>query len=266
VVIGALPDEAGNEIGRLAHKRRARLIQADQVVSIKRTSQDLAGQKLKIESSTATYGGVKLALLGAHQLGNTAIAIAALEELAAQSGMELPERAVKTGLAGVSWPGRLQVLGQDPLLLVDGAHNPQGAGVLVKALEELLPGRPLGLVLGMCADKDIDRYLPPFAGLVKRCWAVPLNNERGRPAAEVAAKAGRLGCPVETASVPDALEASTAWSRQNRGAVCVTGSLFLAGEVLNLKIGPDIFAERGAPVQSGNSPQPNIQYPTRNIQ
>ncbi len=242
VIVGPMPEEALAEIRRLAQEKRARLVQADQSVSVRRLSQNLAGQKLKIESSSNTYGALTLPLAGAYQVGNTAIAIAILEELAAQSGMELPERAVKAGLSGIRWPGRFQVVEQNPPLIVDSAHNPAGASVLVQSLRELLPDRPLGLVLGMCADKDLDRFLLPFAGLVKHCWAVPLKNERSRPLAEIAAAAESLGWPVEASTVPLALKQATDWARQNQGVVCVTGSLFLAGEALESKLGADIFA------------------------
>lgn len=242
VIVGPMPEEALAEIRGLAKEKRARLVQADQAISVRRLSQSLAGQKIKIESGSAAYGALTLPLAGAYQVGNTAIAIATLEELAAQSGLELPEKAVKSGLASVRWPGRFQILSQDPLLIVDGAHNPQGAEALAQSLRELLPGQPFGLVLGMCADKDLDRFLLPLGGLVKRCWAVPIRNERGRPPAEIAAAAERLGWPVEVAAVPDALAAAANWARENGGAACVAGSLFLAGEALELKRGADLFA------------------------
>ncbi len=241
-IIGPLPDEAGNEIRRLARENKARVVQADQMVSVKRLSQNLAGQKIKIESAANSYPPLLLPLAGAHQLENTAIAIAALEELAAQSGLDLPARSVKAGLETVRWPGRFQVLSPDPVVIVDGAHNPEGAGALARTIRDLLPGRPLGLVLGMCADKDLDHFLAPFAGLVKRCWAVPLQNERSLKPAEIVSQAGRLGWPTEAAALPPALEAASAWARQNQGAVCVAGSLFLAGETLELKLGPDLFS------------------------
>ncbi len=247
VVIGPMPEEALSEIQRLAREKRARLIRADQVVSVRRLSQDLAGQKLKIESAAAAYGALTLPLAGAHQAGNAALAIAAAEELAAGSGLDLPETAVKSGLANTLWPARFQVLATAPPLILDGAHNPQGGETFARSLQELLPGRPLGLILGMCADKDLERFLTPFSGRVKRCWAVPLRNERGRTPDEIAAAAARLGWPVEAAALAGALDAATAWARENGGAVCVAGSLFLAGEVLELKRGADIFAPSPAP-------------------
>ncbi len=242
VIVGPMPDAALAEIRRLALEKRARLVQAEQAVSVRRLSHNLAGQKLKIESTSATYGALTLPLAGAYQVGNTAIAMATLEELAAQSGLELPERAVKAGLASVRWPGRFQVLAQDPPLIIDGAHNPSGAEALAQSLRELLPEQPLGLVLGICADKDLDRFLAPFDGLVKRCWAVPIKSERSRPPAEIAAMAECLGWPVATATLARALETAMVWAKQNRGTVCVTGSLFLAGEALEIKLGTDLFA------------------------
>ncbi|MBU4429192.1 MAG: bifunctional folylpolyglutamate synthase/dihydrofolate synthase, partial [Verrucomicrobia bacterium] len=242
VVIGPMADEALEEIRRLAHEQQARLVPADQTVSIKRLSRNLAGQKIKIESAANSYGPLTLPLAGLYQLENMAIAIATLDELATQAGMDLSARVVKAGLESLHWPGRFHVLAQDPVVIVDGAHNPEGADGLAEALQDLLPGRPIGLVLGICSDKDIDRFLLPFAGLVKRCWAVPLKNERSLPPAEVAAKAGRLGWLVTESTVQRAIEEATDWAQKNQGAICVTGSLFLAGEALELKLGSDLFA------------------------
>ncbi len=234
LVVGALPEAALTEIRRLAAEQEAPLILAQDNVSIHRRQQDLAGQKISLASATHSYGTLTLPLLGTFQLGNAAIALTAAEELARQAGWDLPPATVKRGLETTHWPGRCQLISQEPVMLVDGAHNPEAAGALVQTLKELLPHKPLGLILGMCADKDVAGFLRPWQGLVKHCWTVPLNNERSLAPQELAAQVQARGWPVKVASLPEALTQSRAWAEEHAGAICICGSLFLAGATLAL--------------------------------
>ncbi|MFA5043369.1 MAG: folylpolyglutamate synthase/dihydrofolate synthase family protein [Kiritimatiellia bacterium] len=234
VVIGPMAEEALPIIQRLAQERRARLIQAGDVVAVKRKSQNLDGQQVGVESDNTSYGSLRCPLIGRHQLENMGIAVAALEVLRDECGLKVAPQAVKEGLETVRWPGRCQVLSKDPVTILDGAHNPEGAHILSQVLHELVKGRPVGLVAGMCADKDLVGFLRALAGRIKRVWAVPLKTERSLPPGTIAARAQVMGCPVTISSVPDALREASAWAAANCGAVCIAGSLYLAGEVLEL--------------------------------
>ncbi|MDD5677725.1 MAG: bifunctional folylpolyglutamate synthase/dihydrofolate synthase [Kiritimatiellae bacterium] len=234
VVIGPLADEPLPVIQRLAQERQARLIQARDVVAVKRKSQNLDGQLVSIESDSTSYGSLRCPLIGRHQLENMGIAVTALEVLRDECGLSVETQTVKEGLEMVRWPGRCQVLAKEPVTILDGAHNPEGAHILSQVLHELVKGQPVGLVAGMCADKDLDGFLRELAGRVRRIWAVPLRTERSLPPGTIAAHAKVAGCPVTTSFVPDALRDASAWAVDNRGAVCIAGSLYLAGEVLEL--------------------------------
>lgn len=234
VVIGPMAEEALPVIRRLAQERQARLIQAGDVVAVKRKSQNLDGQQVAIESDNTSYGSLRCPLIGRHQLENMGIAVAALEVLRDECGLKVASQAVKEGLETVRWPGRCQVLSKEPVTILDGAHNPEGAHILSQVLHELVKGQPVGLVVGMCADKDLVGFLRALTGRIKRVWAVPLKTERGLPPGTIAAQAQVMGCPEAISSVPDALREASAWAVANRGAVCIAGSLYLAGEVLEL--------------------------------
>jgi len=235
VVIGPLAEETLPIIQRLAQERQARLIQARDVVSVKRNSQNLDGQKVSVESDNTAYGSFRCPLIGRHQLGNMGISVATMEVLRDECGLRVAPQAVKEGLEIVRWPGRCQVLSKDPVTILDGAHNPEGAHILSQVLHELVKGQPVGLVAGLCADKDLDGFLRALAGRIRQVWAVPLRTERSLPPAAMVARAQIVGCPVATASVPDALREAAVWAKANRGAVCIAGSLYLAGEVLELR-------------------------------
>ncbi|MDJ1158890.1 folylpolyglutamate synthase/dihydrofolate synthase family protein [Chelatococcus sp. SYSU_G07232] len=181
-------------------------------------------------------------LVGRHQQINAGTAIAALR--AAGFG-RLPVSAFETGLLKAEWPARMQRLarGQLPELApagaeiwLDGAHNPDGGRVVASAmaeLEERSPA-PLVLVVGMLGTKDADGFLKPFAGLARELLAVPIPSQlAARPAEEVAEIARNVGL---TATVHASVEAALAalngfvWERPPR--ILITGSLYLAGDVL----------------------------------
>jgi dihydrofolate synthase/folylpolyglutamate synthase len=171
-----------------------------------------------------------LALAGAHQRGNAGLAAAALRALR-RRGVTVGEAEIARGLASARWPGRLELV--DGVLL-DGAHNPDGARALAAALAELHPGRPVQLVFGALGDKDHRAMLAALAGAVRRLHLVAPATPRARAVEELGAAAGSLGLvATRHGGLPAALEAArTAAGRE--GLVVVAGSLYLVGEVRGL--------------------------------
>ena len=134
-----------------------------------------------MESAAGGYGTVTLPLAGEHQVENLATALVCAEQVAECVGLELTPALVRAGLKRVTWPGRLQLLQETPPVLLDGAHNPQAAAALAAFLGKAREGRPLGLILGVCADKDVEHVIAPLAPLVSRAWTVPTPSERSWP-------------------------------------------------------------------------------------
>jgi dihydrofolate synthase / folylpolyglutamate synthase len=167
-----------------------------------------------------------VALAGPHQRGNAAFAAAALRQLA-RAGVPVGEDAIARGIASARWPGRLEEV--DGVLL-DGAHNPDGAAALVAALRALHPGRPVELVFGVLSDKDVTAMLAVLAPSVRRVHAVAPATPRARPAADVRRLATAHGLDGdEHGSMRDAIECARRASRDG-AIVCVAGSLYLVGE------------------------------------
>jgi dihydrofolate synthase/folylpolyglutamate synthase len=165
-------------------------------------------------------------LPGPHQRGNAGLAAAALRQLR-QQGVALPEEAIAGGLAAARWPGRLEEVSG---VLLDGAHNPDGASALAAALRALHPGRPVELVFGVLADKDAGGMLGALAPAARRLHVVAPASPRARPAAEVEALCETLGLPAD---VHGGLAAALACARdaaRDGALVCVAGSLYLVGE------------------------------------
>jgi dihydrofolate synthase / folylpolyglutamate synthase len=244
VVCGAMSEAALDVVRLAAKERRSPLIVAPEHAGVRMISMNLSGQKVSVDTAETSYGTLKFPLIGRHQWDNLATAVTAVEIYGQYGGDAAEEKAVKAGVSNVCWPGRFQVLGTDPPVILDGAHNPGAAEALAASLAATLGGKPLGLVLGMCGDKDLRGFLKAFSGLARRLWAVPLRTDRGRPPAEIAAAARSLGWTVSEAALPAAMAEAEAWARASGGAVCETGSLFLVGEVLELREGrPDRGAD-----------------------
>jgi dihydrofolate synthase / folylpolyglutamate synthase len=181
-------------------------------------------------------------LYGRHQFENAGAAIAALR---AADGLQLPRSAFEIGIAKADWPARMQRLSQGTLapllpagseLWLDGGHNADGGRAIANALADLEDrvSRPLVLVVGMLATKDCSAFLKNFAGLARRIIAVPIpRQEKSLPAETVAAAARAIAIPAQDAAdVTAALSAVRQLDLGEPPRVLITGSLYLAGEVL----------------------------------
>jgi dihydrofolate synthase/folylpolyglutamate synthase len=179
-------------------------------------------------------------LFGRHQFDNAGTAIAALRA----AGVGLPARAIEQGLMRAEWPARLQRLTAGKLvslapagaeLWLDGGHNADGGRAIAAALGDLEErvSRPLVLVVGMLSTKDRSAFLRNFTGLVRRVFGVPIHQDKGVPADEIVASARAAGMPADPAgSIEDALEKIAALGFDPPPRILITGSLYLAGEVL----------------------------------
>jgi len=184
------------------------------------------------------WPAMELSLLGEHQAANAAVAVACVEELREQ-GWRIPDAAVAAGLAGAAWPARMETVGRRPLVVLDCAHNAASAEALVRTLRESFPpGRRL-LVFAGSADKDLAgmfRLLAPhFAHAFLTAY---LGGARSTPPAELARLLRAAGGPPATEC--DAPAAAWAAARRAAGPddlICITGSVFLAGELRPLLAG-----------------------------
>lgn len=143
-----------------------------------------------------------------------------------------PGGAIHAGLASVRWGARMEVLRRDPLVLLDGAHNPNGIAQLTRSLGALLPGQKLTLVMGVMADKDYAAMLPQLAPYAARFIAATADYYRALPSSRLVDEAGKyLSCPVHDGGrLEDALALALELRGQNE-AVCILGTLYQAGAV-----------------------------------
>src|SRR5262249_51384799 len=132
-----------------------------------RRAKAVGGQLIAVSGVHAEYEDYFLPLFGEEMARNAAASIVAVESLL---GRALDEGAVRAALSGLSTPGRLEVAGHQPLVLLDGAHNPDAAEALARTLGEFTWER-LHLVVGAFADKDVDALVRPLVPLAFRVYA-----------------------------------------------------------------------------------------------
>jgi dihydrofolate synthase / folylpolyglutamate synthase len=179
-------------------------------------------------------------LFGRHQFDNAGTAIAALRA----SGLALPTSAFEQGILKAEWPARLQRLTSGKLpplapagseLWLDGSHNADGGRItaaFMADLEERVP-RPLVLVVGMLSTKDTAGFLRNFTGLARRLIAVPIHQDKGLPVTAVADVARMIGLSADSVeTIEAALSRVARLDIEAPPRILITGSLYLAGEVL----------------------------------
>ncbi|HUH80796.1 MAG TPA: cyanophycin synthetase [Solirubrobacteraceae bacterium] len=171
---------------------------------------------------------------GEFQRHNFALARAAAGAYLQRAGIPEREPAVTAAAAATEVQGRLQVLAEDPLTILDGAHNPHAVASLLGSLPALVGERPLGLVLGVLDDKDAAAMLQELLARARRAWFVAPPSPRALPPATLGSLARQLGFTAAESGpgTARALREAQPWAREHGGAVLVTGSVYLVGEVL----------------------------------
>jgi dihydrofolate synthase/folylpolyglutamate synthase len=184
----------------------------------------VGGQSFRLRGLRETYEDLFLPLYGAYAVHNAAAGIVAVEALTEQA---LHADSLREGLTAVRSPGRLEVVGREPLLILDGAHNPAGATALADAMRESFRWGRLTLVVAISANKDLAGIAAALAPLADR--VVVTRNDSVRSADPADVVAAFVGEAKIAPSVAEAIE--TARAQAGRGdAVLVTGSLFTVAD------------------------------------
>jgi len=188
---------------------------------------------IEVATPLRTYRRLKVPLAGHHQRQNAATAVALAETACERTGRRLTAKAVRDGLQAVRWRARIEVVAQRPTVVVDAAHNVASIRALLDTLDRNFSFKRLLLVVGISADKDIVgilRELVPRASLV-----VTTRSQSPRAAEpEELARQARAIAPVETVASPDPCQALALARRRaaSDDLVCLTGSFYVAGEVI----------------------------------
>jgi dihydrofolate synthase/folylpolyglutamate synthase len=235
-ISGVRGDEARASIHRVARLRGTSLREIDVDFSYEYQppeppiTRPTAGC-VRVTTWRRQWPSVRLPMLGAHQAQNAALALASLDVLAEQ-GFDVEPRDVERGFGALNWPARVEVLGEAPWIVVDGAHNVASARALAETLRTCFPALPITLVFGTTREKDLNGQLQALLPLASTVIATRyVENPRSVPPEEVAEAVRSFdGREVPLAADPTEALAIARRLTPPDGLICVTGSLFLAAE------------------------------------
>ncbi|MCR4432957.1 MAG: bifunctional folylpolyglutamate synthase/dihydrofolate synthase [Caldiserica bacterium] len=232
VVVSRQEPEAMAVITRVARELRAPIFDSDNRGDGP-LSFSLEGQTFNLRGRDNLYRELFIPLLGEHQIRNAALALTVLEVLR-DLGFSWNEDHLRRGFAELKWPGRLEVLSQSPLVVIDGAHNPCKAQALAQAVAEYLLFKRLILVLGVSRDKDFLGILEKFLPMNPLVIATAASSGRALSPPEIKQACQNLGIPCEDfPSVRTALKRAIEVA-EAEDLILVSGSIYVAGEARDL--------------------------------
>ena len=184
-----------------------------------------------------SFENIELSMLGEHQIKNAICALSALNILEEQGDVALHRDAIYRGLKAARQTGRFEVMSakdEKPIVVIDGAHNPDGASALRKAVNEYLTGKKILMVTGMLADKDTGSILKEFTAITDSFISTEPENPRKMDAESLKAEIEAMGADCE--SFPDCREAVRAAAERGKDfdAVLYAGSLYMIGAIRGL--------------------------------
>jgi len=230
VVTSTQADEVDRVIKDTCLNRGAELVRVGSDVTWQSLGFNVNRQLLQVKGKLGSYE-LTTPLLGHYQLDNVATAVAALEVLAG-NGFNISRDSIISGLTRVSWPGRFQILSHHPLVVVDGAHNPDSAHKLKQSLEQYFhPDRAI-FIIGVSSDKDVAGVASELASLFDRVIVTRSRHPRAMAPAPIVAEFTRHGVETQAVDdVPAALSLALTLAG-DRDLICVAGSLFIVAEAI----------------------------------
>ena len=220
--------EAAAVIFQDCSQKNVKLIQVGQEVTRRSMDFNFDGQRIEIKGRLDRYQ-VAIPLLGQYQLDNTAAVIAGLEVLI-EKGYKISKAQIIKGLAAVEFPGRMNIVSRNPLIVMDGGHNPGAAHNLKEALLKYFPDYNKILVTGMAGDKDIPGIIKELAPLFKTVIVTRAHSQRAAKTDFLAAEFAKYKITaIQTENVVKALEEAKKLAGP-KDVIVVTGSLYVVGE------------------------------------
>ncbi len=223
--------EADRVIKSIAEERQAPVYSVGQEIKPYPNYSDLEGNNFKYSGIYHKFNDLHIPLVGEYQVENAAMAIA-VTELLNKMDFVINEQAILNGLRDSQWPGRFEIVQKEPMVILDGAHNPNGVAQFSKNLRKFVPDKKIVAVLGIFSDKDYQGILKNIVPFVDQIIITMANNPRATPTHILAREAGRYIHPdkiIEKTTVDAAIQESLRITEKD-SVICVTGSLYTVGE------------------------------------
>ncbi len=176
------------------------------------------------------YKDLKISLIGSYQPKNACLAIETIEILK-ENGWNIPEKAMYDGLLSANWQGRFEILGQNPIFVLDGAHNPHGAKAAVQSFKDMFEGKKINILMAVMADKDVEGVIDELLTVCDTFITVTANNDRAMSSQNLCDLIKSKGADAFCA---DSIEKGVQMllSKTSKDSVCAAlGSLYFSSEV-----------------------------------
>jgi dihydrofolate synthase/folylpolyglutamate synthase len=235
VVVREQPDEALKVIEARASEVGASMLVEGLDWEVVARRPAVGGQQFRVRGMHATYDELFLPMFGEHAVRNVAAAIVAVESFMEHA---LDPDVTRAAVGAVRIPGRLEVMGRSPVVVLDGAHNPAGAEALARTLGEAFIWSRLHVVLAMSSNKDLDGVVAALAPLVEVWYAARNESVRSFPAEHVAGRIAAAGGRVaDLGTVEESLAAARDAAAED-DLILVTGSLYTVADARRALGGP----------------------------
>ncbi len=225
VVLYPQQQEAEEVINKVAKEKNAKIHKVD-FSTISEKSFSLEGQIFDYKD----YHNIKIGLLGDHQMRNAAVAIDTCEILC-NKGFAISHRNIVDGMENTIWPGRLEIINKNPLIMIDGAHNLEGGQALDVALDKYFTQKKKIFIVGFLRDKDFNGIMDMLSSKADTIITVTPNNERAVPSAELAEILKSYSNHViDGLSIENGLKLAVGLA-DRESVICAFGSLYMIGEI-----------------------------------
>lgn len=191
-------------------------------------------QKVSMELYEKSYSDVEISMVGRHQAENLKTALATLEILRRSGAVKLDREALYEGLKRARQPGRFEVISEDPLVIIDGAHNEAGAQALQETMAQHFAGKKILLVAGILADKEIDSIVKFLTKITDHIIVTEPDNPRKLAAEKLAEHVADFGVAAEAVSDVEAAVHRAKELADGYDVILFAGSLYLIGDVRRL--------------------------------
>ncbi|MCJ7508683.1 MAG: bifunctional folylpolyglutamate synthase/dihydrofolate synthase [candidate division Zixibacteria bacterium] len=231
VISGVQNKEAVKVLKDICNKRDTSFLDVNKISKWKIKDMDLRGTCFDLRTDSNQYKDLKINLIGEHQVQNAAVAICAAE-LLSQKGWKISKQDIYEGLKKVNWRARFEIFRENPLVILDVAHNPEGISVLIDTFNCLFKNRKIIFVFGVLDDKDYKEMLKKLRGKAKLLILTEPNYYRAQKLEKLEKEANRL--KIRYKVIPKVKDAClyALKTASKKDILCITGSHFTVGEFL----------------------------------
>ncbi|MEF9992371.1 MAG: folylpolyglutamate synthase/dihydrofolate synthase family protein [Peptostreptococcaceae bacterium] len=225
--------EAGQVIKNICKENRSKYIECNfNDINIKQSNINL--QKYDCIINKKEYKDLEIKLIGDHQVKNSVLALNVIDYINDNLGLNISEECIRKGLAQTSWPGRIEKIKENPMFIIDGAHNEEGAESLAKAMDKYFKDKNKVLIIGMLEDKDISSVLDILIPRFNKVITTTPDNPRSIDADKLKKKIEEYN--IDVISKPKINEA-VEYALQNtkkEDVIISAGSLYMIGNVRSI--------------------------------